>query len=149
CLALAAGGAAVVVNARSNRQEADAVVREIEAGGGRAVAVLGNVADASTAQNLADAALKNFGRIDFLINNAAIRREDPLDQVTFEQWREVHAVILDAAFHCVKACLPHLRKSGAGAIVNIGGMSAHSGSKHRVHVIAAKSGLVGFTKALA
>jgi 3-oxoacyl-[acyl-carrier protein] reductase len=148
-LSLAAGGAAVVVNARSNQQEADAVLREIEAGGGRAVAVLGDVAEAATAAKLADAAVKNFGRIDFLINNAAIRREKPLDQITFEDWREVHAVVLDGAFHGVKACLPHLRKSGAGAIVNIGGMSAFTGSKDRVHVVTAKSGLVGFTKALA
>jgi 3-oxoacyl-[acyl-carrier protein] reductase len=148
-LSLAAGGAAVVVSARSNQKEADAVVREIEAGGGRAVAVLGDVAEAATAAKLADAAVKNFGRIDFLINNAAIRREKPLDQISFEEWREVHGVVLDAAFHGVKACLPHLRKSGAGAIVNIGGMSAFTGSKDRVHVVTAKSGLVGFTKALA
>ncbi len=147
-LTLAAGGAAVVVNARSNRAEADAVVREIEAGGGRAIAVIGDVADPATAKNLA-AAAERFGRLDCLINNAAIRKEKPLDQITFEEWREVHSIILDAAFHCVQACLPLLRKSGSGAIVNIGGMSAHAGSKNRVHVITAKSGLVGFTKALA
>jgi 3-oxoacyl-[acyl-carrier protein] reductase len=147
-LALAAGGAAVVVNARSNRAEADAVVREIEAGRGSAVAVLGNVADPAAAKNLA-AAAERFGRLDFLINNAAIRKERALDQMTFEEWREVHAIILDGAFRCVQACLPLLRKSGAGAIVNIGGLSAHAGSKNRVHVITAKSGLVGFTKALA
>ena len=147
-LALAAGGAAVVVNARSNRAEADAVVREIESAGARAAAVIGDVADAATAKNLA-AAAERFGRLDFLINNAAIRKEKPLDQMSFEEWREVHSIILDGAFRCVQACLPLLRKSGAGAIVNIGGMSAHAGSKNRAHVIAAKSGLVGFTKALA
>ena len=59
------------------------------------------------------------------------------------------AVVLDGAFHCVKACLVELRKSDAGAIVNIGGLSAHAGSKHRAHVVAAKAGLVGFTRALA
>jgi 3-oxoacyl-[acyl-carrier protein] reductase len=69
--------------------------------------------------------------------------------MTFEEWREVHAIILDGAFRCVQACLPLLRRSGAGTIVNIGGLSAHVGSKNRVHVITAKSGLVGFTKGLA
>src|SRR6266513_2643907 len=59
------------------------------------------------------------------------------------------ALTLDGAFHCVKACLPHLKASGAGAIINVGGLSAHTGSKHRAHVIAAKAGLVGFTRALA
>ena len=58
-------------------------------------------------------------------------------------------VTLDGAFHCAKACLPHLKASGAGAIVNIGGLSAHTGSKHRAHVTAAKLGLVGFTRGLA
>jgi 3-oxoacyl-[acyl-carrier protein] reductase len=58
-------------------------------------------------------------------------------------------VILDGTFHCVKACLPALRKSGSGAIINLGGMSAHIGSKDRAHVMTAKSALVGFSRALA
>jgi 3-oxoacyl-[acyl-carrier protein] reductase len=147
-LALAAGGAAVVVNARSNKAEADAVVKEIEAAGGKAVAVMGDVADPATAKNMAAAAEK-FGRLDFLINNAAIRKEADLEKITYDEWREVLGVVLDGAFHCVKACVPMLKKSGAGAIVNIGGMSAHGGSKHRIHVLTAKSALVGFSKALA
>ena len=67
----------------------------------------------------------------------------------YEEWRRIHSVILDGAFHCVKSCLPHLRKSGAGAIINIGGLSAHTSSKGRAHVVTAKAGLVGFTRALA
>ena len=59
------------------------------------------------------------------------------------EWREIIDVTLDGAFHCVKACLPHLKQSGAGAIVNIGGLSGQTGSKDRAHVVAAKSGLVG------
>jgi len=61
----------------------------------------------------------------------------------------VLGVTLDGAFHCTKACLPHLKQSGAGAVVNIGGLSAHTGSKHRAHVTTAKLGLVGFTRGLA
>ena len=147
-LSLAAGGAAVVVNARSNKSEADAVVREIEAAGSKAVAVIGDISDPATAKNLAAAARK-LGRLDFLVNNAAVRKEAPLETITFEQWREVLGIILDGAFHCVQACAPLIRQNGAGAIVNIGGLSAHGGSKHRVHVLTAKSALVGFTKALA
>ena len=147
-LALAAGGAAVVVNARSNKAETDAVVGEIERMGGKAAAVLGDVADPATAKNLAAAAEK-FGRCDFLINNAAIRKEAVLDKMSYDEWREVLGVVLDGAFHCVQACLPLLKKSGAGAIINIGGMSAHGGSKHRIHVLTAKTGLIGLSKALA
>jgi 3-oxoacyl-[acyl-carrier protein] reductase len=69
--------------------------------------------------------------------------------MTHADWRNVLDVILDGAFHCVKACLPHLKKSGAGAIVNIGGLSGHTGAKDRLHVVTAKSGLVGMTRALA
>ena len=142
---LAQAGAAVVVNARSNQAEADAVVREIEAAGGQALAVLGDVGDAKVAA----AALKRFGRIDILVNNAALRREKPIDQMSYDDWREVMSVTLDAAFLCVKACLPAIQKSGGGTIINIGGMSAHIGSKHRAHVMTAKAGLVGFSRALA
>jgi len=148
-LQLAAGGAAVVVNVRSNREEADSVVREIETAGGKAIAALGDVADRAADLRMAEAAVARFGRIDYLINNAAIRRESPIDAMSFDEWKEVLGVVLDGAFHCVQACLPYLRKSGAGAIVNIGGMSAHTGSKNRAHVTTAKAGLVGFTRGLA
>jgi 3-oxoacyl-[acyl-carrier protein] reductase len=148
-LALAAGGAAVVVNARTNRAEADAVVREIESAGGRGLAQLADVADPAAMDQMVAAAAKRFGRVDILINNAAVRREKSIEQMTLADWREITGVILDGAFNCAKACLPHLRKSGAGSIVNIGGLSAHTGSKHRAHVVTAKMGLVGFTRALA
>jgi 3-oxoacyl-[acyl-carrier protein] reductase len=147
--ALAAGGAAVIVNVRSNKVEAEQVVAEIERDGGKAIALTADVADEkAVGQMVADAA-KQLGRIDYLINNAALRGERHLEDMTFAEWRTVLGVILDGAFHCVKACLPHLKQSGAGAIVNIGGMSAHTGSKHRVHVTTAKLGLVGFTHGLA
>ena len=148
-LELAAGGAAVVVNARSNRAEADAVVRAIEDAGGKAVACIGDVADAVAMEKMAATAAERFGRIDCLVNNAALRREKAFDHMTLAEWREIMGVILEGAFNCAKACLPHLKRSGAGSIVNIGGLSAHTGAKHRAHVITAKAGLVGFTRGLA
>jgi len=145
---LAAAGASVVVNARSNKAEADAVVREIEAAGGKAMAVLADVGDAAAVEAMAQAALKRFGRIDILVNNAALRREKPIDQMSYADWREVMNATLDSAFHGVKACLPAMKKNG-GTIINIGGMSAHIGSKGRAHVMTAKAALVGFSRALA
>ena len=147
-LALARAGASVVINVRSNQIEAEGVVREIEAGGSKAVAVLGDIGDEKTADALAETALKRFGRIDILVNNAALRREKPIGDMSYAEWREVMDVILDGTFRCVHACLPALKKSG-GSIVNIGGMSAHIGSKDRAHVITAKAALVGFSRALA
>jgi len=147
-LALARAGASVVVNVRSNQTEGAAVAREIEAAGGKAVVVLGDIGDEKTAGVLAETALKRFGRIDILVNNAALRREKPIADMSYAEWREVMNVILDGTFHCVHACLPALKKNG-GSIINIGGMSAHIGSKDRAHVIAAKAALVGFSRALA
>jgi 3-oxoacyl-[acyl-carrier protein] reductase len=148
-LTLAEGGAAILVNARSNRAEAEAVAREIEAAGSKALVHIGDVADASSVQAMADAASRQFGRIDILVNNAALRREKPFVDMSYTEWREIMDVTLDGTFHCVKACLPALRQSGAGAIVNIGGLSAHTGAKNRAHVVTAKAGIIGFTRALA
>jgi 3-oxoacyl-[acyl-carrier protein] reductase len=148
-LTLADAGAAILVNARSNRAEAEAVAREIESSGGKALVHIGNVADRQAVQAMADAAVQQFGGIDILVNNAALRREKPFDEMSYADWREIMDVTLDGAFHCTKACLAALRKSEAGSIVNIGGLSAHSGAKNRAHVVTAKAGIVGFTRALA
>jgi len=147
--ALAAGGAAVVVNVRRDAAEAAQVVGEIERNGGQAIAAIADVADEAAVVRMVDAAARQLGRIDYLVNNAALRQERQFEEMTFKEWRDVLGVTLDGAFHCAKACLPHLKQSGAGAIVNIGGLSAHTGSKHRAHVTAAKLGLVGFTRGLA
>ena len=146
---LATAGAAVVVNVRTNKAEADAVVKEIEAGGGKAIAVVADVADPAAVEAIAHAALKAFGRIDILVNNASLRREKPIDQMSYTDWREVMGATLDSAFHGVHACLPALKKAGGGTIINVGGLSAHIGSKNRTHVMTAKAALVGFSRALA
>jgi 3-oxoacyl-[acyl-carrier protein] reductase len=148
-LLLAQAGASILVNVRSNRAEADAVAGEIEAAGGNALVHVGDVADATAMQAMADAALARFGRIDILVNNAALRREKSFAEMDYAEWREILDVTLDGAFHCTKACLSALRESGAGTIVNIGGLSAHTGARNRAHVITAKAGIVGLTRALA
>ncbi len=148
-LDLAEAGASIVVNARSNRAEAEEVARAIEASGGRAAICLGDVAEPQTAERMAGTAAERFGRLDILINNAALRREAAFQSMTFEQWREVTGTILDGAFHCVKACLPLLQKSDRGVVINMGGVSAYTGARDRAHVVTAKAGLVGFTRALA
>jgi NAD(P)-dependent dehydrogenase (short-subunit alcohol dehydrogenase family) len=148
-LELAAGGCAVVVNVRSNRAEADAVVKEIEAKGGKAIAALADVVDAPAVNAMAEAALKKFGRIDYLINNAALRGEKAIEHMSFEDWRKVIGVTLDGAFHCVKACLEAIKKSDAGSIVNVGGLTGAMGAPDRLHVVTAKAGIAGFTRGLA
>src|SRR6478609_1244903 len=148
-LELAAGGAAVVVNVRSNRAEADAVVKEIESKGGKAMAALADVTDAQAVNAMAAAALKKFGRIDCLINNVAQRGEKAIEDMSFEEWRLITGVVLDGAFHCVKACLPAIKQSDMGSIVNVGGLTGAMGAPDRAHVVTAKAGIAGFSRALA
>jgi 3-oxoacyl-[acyl-carrier protein] reductase len=148
-LALADAGAAVVVNGRADRAAVDAVVAEIASRGSVAVAAMADVSDEAAVQRMVATAAERFGRVDVLVNNAAVRPEKPFESLSLSDWRAVHSVILEGAFLTAKAALPHLKASSSGTIVNIGGMSAHTGAKHRAHVIAAKSGLIGFTKALA
>ena len=148
-LALAADGARVVVNVRANRAEAESVATAIEQAGGEALVAVADVMRAYAVEAMVEAAVARFGRIDVLVNNAAVRREAPFAEITPPEWRDALGTILDGAFHCAQACLPHLRDSDQGAIVNIGGMTGESGAARRAHVVTAKAGLAGLTRALA
>src|SRR3954469_9087363 len=98
-LALAQDGASVLVNARSNRAEAEAVARQIEVAGGKALTHIGDVADPAAVRAMAEAAVAQFGRIDILVNNAALRREKPFAEMSHADWREIMDVTLDGTFH--------------------------------------------------
>jgi 3-oxoacyl-[acyl-carrier protein] reductase len=149
CLALAKSGVAVAVNARLSGDEAESVVREISAAGGKAIPLLGDVANEADVMRMVKEIAATLGGIDILINNAAIRHEAPLEKISLKDWHATLGVTLDGAFLCAKACLPLLRKSASGAIVNIGGMTAQTGASQRAHVVTAKAGLEGLTRALA
>jgi 3-oxoacyl-[acyl-carrier protein] reductase len=148
-IALGEAGATVVVNARSSADEARDVVQAIEGAGGKAIALLADVTDERAVNAMVAEAVKKFGRLDILVNNAAVRDVTPIDEIDYATWKRITGIILDGAFLTVKASLAALRKSDAGAIVNIGGMSGHTGAAGRPHVVAAKLGLVGLTRALA
>ncbi|HEY8244623.1 MAG TPA: 3-oxoacyl-ACP reductase family protein [Casimicrobiaceae bacterium] len=147
--ALAAGGASVTVNARSQSDELAQTVQLIEDAGGHAMAAVADVTDAPSVRRMVDAAVERFGRLDVVVNNAAVRIEQPFDTIAFEDWRRIVSIVLDGAFLCSQAALPHLRRAGGGSIVNIGGLTGHTGATARAHVVTAKAGLAGFTKALA
>ena len=147
--ALASGGASVLVNANTSRAEAEETRRMIESGGGRAATHIADVTDPAAVAAMLEAAVARFGRLDILVNNAAIRAETPFAEMRFEEWRRVLSTILDGAFLCTQAALPHLVDAGGGSIINIGGLTAHKGADGRAHVIAAKAGLAGLTRALA
>jgi 3-oxoacyl-[acyl-carrier protein] reductase len=125
------------------------VAGEIVNAGGKAIAKVADVGTPAGANDLIAAAIDKFGRLDMLVNNAAVRREVDFEKLDYAEWRETMATILDGAYLCAHAALPHLIGAGGGAIVNIGGLSSFTGAARRAHVIAAKAGLVGLTRALA
>ena len=147
-LSLAQGGASVMVTAKQAAAEAEAVAEEIRALGGRAASMVADVGDPASAADLVRSTVEKLGRLDILVNNASVRREVDFADLEYDEWREIMAITLDGAYLCSRAAMPHLTRDG-GSIVNMGGLSAHTGATRRAHVIAAKMGLVGLTRALA
>jgi 3-oxoacyl-[acyl-carrier protein] reductase len=148
-LKLAGEGAHVVVNARSNQQEAEAVAREARDLGVKAVSVLADIGKKAEVQALAAKALSEFGRVDILINNAAIRPHKPFTEVTAADWEEVRGIVLDGALYLTRAVIESMVKNAYGRILFFTGEGAFVGGPNRAHVSAAKMGLVGFARALA
>jgi 3-oxoacyl-[acyl-carrier protein] reductase len=147
-LKLAAEGASVVVNSRSNQAEADAVAEEARALGGKALSVLADVSNKAQVDSMVARALAEFGRIDILINNAAIRPHKPFTELTLEDWESVRGVVLDGAFYCTRAVINSMVAQQYGRIVFFTGEGAFTGGARRAHVSAAKMGLVGLARSL-
>ena len=148
-LTLAREGAAIAVNAKSSRDEAAETVREIEGLGGAARVIMGDVTDEAEVARMVAEIGGALGAVDILVNNAAVRRDDIFTAMSFADWRLVMAVVLDGAFLCSRAVIPGMVAKGRGTIINIGGVTGHTGASGRAHVSTAKAGLVGLTKALA
>ena len=148
-LALAQGGAAVAVNTRKSREDADRIVAEIRGNGGQAEAFMADIADAQAVKRMVDDVIARFGKVDILVLNASVRKETPFLDISEEEWRGIMAISLDGSFHLAQACLPWMLKAGGGSIVMLGGTQALSGASRRVHGSVAKHGMVGMTRALA
>ncbi len=140
--ALAAEGASVVVNYASSKAGADAVVKSITAAGGKAVAVGGDVSKAAEAQGIIDAAIKNYGRLDILVNNSGVYEFAPIEAVTEEQFHKIFNINVLGLLLVTQAAAKHL---GEGAsIINIGSVvssltppasSVYTGTKGAVDAI--------------
>jgi 3-oxoacyl-[acyl-carrier protein] reductase len=148
-LALAREGAQIVVNARSNQAEADAVVREVQALGQQAISIIADVADRSAVEEMASRALSAFGHVDILINNAAIRPGKPFTELTVGDWELVRGVVLDGAIWLTRALIGEMVKNEFGRILFFTGEGAFVGANGRAAVSAAKMGLVGLARGLA
>ena len=148
-IALAEGGAAVAVNTRKSREDAEKVAQEIRSAGGQAEVFMADIADGAAVRAMVDGVVKRFGRVDFLVLNASVRTEKPFLELGYDEWRTPLSITLDGAFYLAKACIPEMIKAGGGSIVTLGGMVSLSGAARRVHGSVAKHGLVGFTRGIA
>lgn len=148
-LKLADEGAHIVVNARSNEAEAEAVAEEVRSRGVKALAILADVAQRDQVEAMVGRAMREFGRIDILINNAAIRPHKPFREVTLEDWKAVQGVVLDGAFYCTKAVIDSMVANQYGRILYFMGEGSFAGGAGRAHVSAAKYGLMGLARSLA
>ncbi|MDA0263866.1 MAG: SDR family oxidoreductase [Chloroflexi bacterium] len=148
-LKLAADGANVVVNARSNKDEAESVAAEARALGVEALPFIADVSDHQQVTNMFAAASEQFGGVDILVSNAAIRPRKPFTELTLEDWEWVRGVVLDGAFYCAHAAMPHMAQNEYGRIVFFTGDGAFTGTATRSHVSAAKMGVIGLARGLA
>jgi len=148
-LRLADEGAHVVVNARANLAEAEAVAEEARARGVRALPILADVAQRDQVDPMVARAMSEFGRVDILINNAAIRPHKPFTELTVQDWEAVRGVVLDGAIYCTRAVIDSMVKSKYGRILFFTGEGAFQGGSGRAAVSAAKMGLVGLARSLA
>ena len=148
-LKLAAEGANVVVNSRANQAEAEAVADEARALGVKALAVIADVAKKDQVDAMLSRAFAELGRVDILVNNAAIRPHKPFAELTVRDWEEVRGVVLDGAFYCTRGVVESMIENRYGRILFFTGEGAFSGAAKRGHVSAAKMGLVGLARSLA
>ncbi|MEJ7840028.1 MAG: SDR family NAD(P)-dependent oxidoreductase [Thermomicrobiales bacterium] len=147
-LCLAASGAAVVIGAR--RQAAlDEVVGQIEAAGGRALGVAGDLAASQSARALVNAAVEAFGGVDILVTSQGIQRYGTVEETTEELWDEVIAVNLTSMFLTAKYAIPEMRKRGGGSIVNVSSVQGLSTQTQVAAYSTSKSAIIGLTRTIA
>src|SRR6266481_8616914 len=146
--ALAEAGAKVVVAAR-NEEKLAALVSEIAAAGGEAFAVKMDVADAEQVRAGFKRVVEKFGRLDILVNNAAITRDGLAIRMKVEDWEAVLRTNLTGAHLCIQQALPTMMRARAGRIINLASVVAQMGNAGQANYVAAKGGLMGLTKAIA
>jgi 3-oxoacyl-[acyl-carrier protein] reductase len=147
-LALAQAGAKVAVAAR-NEEKLTALVSEITAAGGEAFAVKMDVADAEQVKAGFKSVLEKFGRLDILVNNAAITKDGLAMRMKLEDWETVLRTNLTGAHLCIQQALATMMRARAGRIINIASVVAEMGNAGQANYVAAKAGLIGLTKAIA
>ena len=146
---LADNGADVVVNYRTSGPEATDVVETIEANGGNAIAVQGNVAEMEHVERMREEIDAEFGRVDVLVNNAGVTYDSKFENMTREEWDRVVDVNLGGVFNCTKVFFDDIKQSDSGRLVNISSVVGQQGNYGQANYATTKSGLFGFTRTIA
>ncbi|MEM0049942.1 MAG: 3-oxoacyl-ACP reductase FabG [Candidatus Bathyarchaeia archaeon] len=148
-LKLASIGYDIALNDLELTDEGKEAIKQIESMGRKAVFFKADVSKFSEVQKMVDDVIREFGRIDVLVNNAGINIDRLLINMTLEEWQKVIDVNLNGVFNCTKAVLPYMIKQGGGHIINISSMSALIGAIGQANYAAAKGGIISFTKVIA
>lgn len=149
-VALAREGANVVIN--FHIQRATETLNEITALGCSGIAIKADISNIIEVEDMVEKVLKSFGRVDILVNNAAIVSSTPLEDITDEEWNNVMSVNLKGVFNCIRAVAKYMKKQKYGKIINISSSSAITGGTTAAvgpHYVASKAGIIGLTKSLA
>lgn len=144
-MALAAKGATIVA-VDMDQASTEAVVAELQAAGGKALAVVGNVTVSADVERMIEAATEAYGRVDILVNNAGITRDGLLMRMKDEDWDAVLSVNLKGAFLCTRAAFKVMSKQRYGRIINIASVVGQMGNAGQANYCASKAGLIGLTK---
>lgn len=148
CKAFAAEGARVVVS-DIDPDKCEEHAKTLRDSGHEATAIAADVSSEASAEALVAAALSTYGRIDILVNNAGARIIKGLMEHSLTDWEKMIAINLTGPFLCARAAIPHMVAQGSGNIINVGSIASFAGRPNRVAYVAAKSGVLGLTRAMA
>jgi 3-oxoacyl-[acyl-carrier protein] reductase len=148
-LALAGEGAAVGVNYSRSREEAEALAAQVVTAGGQAAAIQADVSDADQVERLIEGTLARFGRLDYLVNDAGITRDNLLLRMGEADWDAVLDVNLKGTFLCTKAAVRRMLRQKSGRIINVTSVVGISGQAGQANYAASKAGVIGFTQSVA
>jgi 3-oxoacyl-[acyl-carrier protein] reductase len=148
-LLLAKEGARVAVNYSGSKDKADEVVQLITAAGGEAFSIQADVSDADSVKKMVDQTVETFGSIDMLVNNAGITKDNLLMRMKEDEWDDVMSINLKGVFLCTKGVTRQMMRQRAGKIVNVASIVGVSGNPGQANYVAAKAGVIGFTKTAA
>lgn len=148
-LLLGKEGARVAVNYSGSKDKADEVVKLIKESGGEAFAIQADVSDADSVKNMIDKTVETFERIDILVNNAGITRDNLLMRMKEDEWDDVININLKGVFLCTKGVTRQMMRQREGRIVNVASIVGVSGNPGQANYVAAKAGVIGFTKTAA